>query len=66
MYGIVSHIGFDMVLMSKHKSKEVAQYKCDRMNEGVQTLFGGNKFSVILLSDYRIADIFNRVLALPK
>lgn len=66
MYGIISHCGFDMILMSKHKSKEVAQYKCDRMNEGLNHLYSGDKFSVIKLSDYRVADIFGRVMALPK
>jgi hypothetical protein len=36
------------------------------MNEGLNHLYSGDKFSVIKLSDYRVADIFGRVMALPK
>lgn len=66
MYAIVYRSGFDTILYSKHKSKEVADYRANQMNEKLNHLYANDKFSVIELSKYRVGEIFGKVMALPK
>lgn len=66
MHAIVYRSGFDTILYSKHKSKEVADYKANQMNEKSSHLHLNDKFSVIDLTHYRVGEIFGKVIALPK